>query len=95
MNVNEVIEKMIGASGKSKAEVSREMGRHRNFISSSQNQKNVPVLTTLAEIADATGFEIVIEGNGEKFTIDPPEKNESKNENQNDVDGTVSENDEK
>jgi DNA-binding phage protein len=51
---------MIEASGKSGRQVAREIGRSESFVSSTLAQGVCPRADTLARVADACGYKIVI-----------------------------------
>lgn len=71
MKTSDAVTRMIEKAGKSKAEVSVEIGKHRNFVVSSQGRENwSPQVDTLKAIADCCGYSLVLEGNGERIVID-------------------------
>lgn len=71
MRTSDAVTRMIKSSGKSKSEVSLEIGKHRNFVSSSQQSEDwSPQVNTLKAIAQACGYRVVLEGNGERIVID-------------------------
>ena len=72
MNADQAINQMIESSGKSRRRVSQDIGRHPNFITVTLNKGSVPRADTLAAIAGATGYELVLRGNGDEIVIDPP-----------------------
>ncbi|MBR3224385.1 MAG: helix-turn-helix domain-containing protein [Atopobiaceae bacterium] len=60
MNANDAMRAMIEASGKSGRQVAREIGRSESFVSSTLAQGVCPRVDTLARVAEACGYEIVI-----------------------------------
>lgn len=73
MNIWDAIDKMKQASGLSGYAISKAMGKNTNFFSAMQYNKNKPLVETLAGLAKATGFELILKGHGEELVIDPPE----------------------
>lgn len=73
MRTHEALTHIIERSGKSKSAISLELGKSRNFITSSFTQSGGewnPQGDTLAAIAGACGYSLVLEGNGERIVID-------------------------
>ena len=64
MNTRDAIAKMCEISGKSQRSVSSEIGKAPTFISSTLNKGSVPRIDTMAKIAEACGFELVLRGHG-------------------------------
>jgi DNA-binding phage protein len=60
VNANDVMRAMIETSGKSGRQVAREIGRSESFVSSTLAQGVCPRADTLARVADACGYKIVI-----------------------------------
>ena len=60
MNANDAMRAMIEASGKSGRQVAREIGRSESFVSSTLAQGVCSRADTLARVAEACGYEIVI-----------------------------------
>ena len=60
MDASEAMRLMIEASGKSGRQVAREIGRSESFISSSLAQGVCPRADTLARVAHACGYELVV-----------------------------------
>ena len=60
MNANDAMRAMIEASGKSGRQVAREIGRSESFVSSTLAQGVCPRADTLARVAEACGYKIVI-----------------------------------
>ena len=69
MKACDVVTHMVRGSGKSARDVSREMGRHYQFITNTVTRKSVPKLDTFVKIAVACGYEVVLRGHGEEVTI--------------------------
>ncbi|MBQ6452735.1 MAG: hypothetical protein IJJ14_00080, partial [Coriobacteriales bacterium] len=59
------------ASGIGITKVSEAMGRQRTFISSTLSKGVTPKADTLAQIAAACGYRLVLVGNGEEIEIEP------------------------
>lgn len=60
MDAKEAIRLIIKTSGKSGRQVAREIGRSESFISSSLAQGVCPRVDTLAHVAHACGYELVL-----------------------------------
>lgn len=60
MNASDAMRKMIETSGKSGRQVAREIGRSDSFVSSTLAQGVCPRADTLAKVANACGYELVI-----------------------------------
>ena len=60
MDANEAMRLIIESSGKSGRQVAREIGRSESFISSSLAQGVCPRADTLARVASACGYELVL-----------------------------------
>ena len=62
---------MVRKSGMSMSEVSKAIGKHRNFIVASLGRERWnPTIETLAAIAKACGYAVVLEGHGERIEIE-------------------------
>lgn len=70
MQALDAIRRMVEASGKTSADVCREMGTAENYIRVTLSRKSVPKVDTFAEIAHACGFRVKIVGQGESHDID-------------------------
>ncbi len=64
------INSMIRGSGKSRRQVSMEMGRTETYLNTIVRNKRRPRVDVLVEIADACGYELQLVGNGETIVID-------------------------
>ena len=71
MQTLEAIRHMCEASGQKIAEVSKAIGRTRAFLSNMLTRGNNPRIDTLIEIADACGYKVVLEGQGERIELAP------------------------
>lgn len=60
MDANEAMRLIIESSGKSGRQVAREIGRSESFISSTLSQGVCPRADTLARVAHACGYELVL-----------------------------------
>ena len=65
---------MVSGSGKSRRQISLEMGRHENFLTTKIQERSSPRADSLAEIAAACGYQLQLVGHGEVIVIDPPER---------------------
>lgn len=71
MTTKEALSRMMEASGRNGNELSLSLGKHRNFIASSLSRDPWnPTIETLAAIARACGFSVVLEGHGERIEIE-------------------------
>lgn len=64
-----LVRHMVNMSGKSQSEISRIMGKSRNYITNSTSRKCSPTASNLAKLADACGYKFVLEGHGESIII--------------------------
>lgn len=75
MNINDALQRMVEKSGKSKSGISVELGKSRNFITSSITQASGrgtvwnPQTDTLLNIAKLCGYEVVLLGHGEEIEL--------------------------
>lgn len=75
MQVSACIRAMVRDRGASMAEVSREIRRSAKYVGVISAPDRSPALATVAEIADALGYDVAIidRESGERLgTIDPP-----------------------
>lgn len=70
MNVSESIRRMCEKSGKGPVEVSYAIGRSKAFLSSALTRGTIPRVDTLAKVAQACGYRLVLESNTDKIVID-------------------------
>lgn len=70
MEAKRVLRAMVEHSGKSKADISRAMGRSDNYIGVTLAKGTVPQADTLARIAKACGYKVYVEGQGERLEVD-------------------------
>lgn len=71
MEARDALDRMLEASGQSRAGVSISLGRHRNFIASGLSRGSWnPTLHTLASIAEKCGYHLVLESDDERIAID-------------------------
>lgn len=71
MQTLEAIRHMCETSGQKIAEVSKAIGRSRAFLSNMLTRGNNPRIDTLISIADACGYKVVLEGQGERIELAP------------------------
>jgi hypothetical protein len=64
------INSMIRGSGKSRRQVSLEMGREETYLNTIVRRKYRPRIDILVEIANVCGYELQLVGNGETIVID-------------------------
>ena len=74
MDARDIIKGAVSDSGKKITVVSMEMGRSRAFLSSYITKRQVPSVELVAEIADATGHDLLLRNRetGNEIIIDPP-----------------------
>ena len=71
MRVDEAIRHMCEATGGGTVTVSKAMGKTRSYLSALLSRGTVPKADTLAQIAQACGYELVLEGHDERIVIEP------------------------
>ena len=71
MKTTDAIRRLCESSGMGTIEVSQAMGKSRGYLSATISRGNVPRADTLAQIAQACGYELVLEGRGERIVIEP------------------------
>ena len=64
------INSMIRGSGKSRRQVSMEMGRNEGYVSTTVQTRARPRVDVLVEIAKACGYELQLVGHDETIVID-------------------------
>ena len=69
MDSTEFLRHAVARSGKSARQVSRDIGRSGTFISTTLGKGSDLSLPTLAAVAEATGYTIYAEGNGERIEL--------------------------
>ena len=76
MNANDIIAATVAHSGLSMRAVSLKLKRSENYVSQTIRNGNTPLTDTVAEIAAACGYKIVLRprDGGRKIVIDPPRK---------------------
>jgi hypothetical protein len=70
MRTDEAIRHMCETVGKGTTVVSKDIGRGSSFVGSILSRGSVPKADTLARIAEACGYELVLRGHGEEITIE-------------------------
>lgn len=80
MRAIEAVDRMLEVSGKTKAEVSREIGKYPSWLSSTIYKKSTPISSTLAGLANVMGYELVLEGHDERLVIDPESREDGNRE---------------
>ena len=71
MQTLDAIRRMCETSGQGITEVSRAIGRTRAFLSNMLTRGNNPRIDTLINIAQACGYKVVLEGQGERIELAP------------------------
>ena len=76
MQTCDAIRHMCDMAGKGTTIVSKDIGRGSSFVGSILSRGSVPKADTLAEIAEACGYELALIGHDEKIVIeyDPRER---------------------
>ena len=70
MYTNEAIRHMCEVSGKGSTIVSKDIGRVSSFVGTILSRGSVPKADTLAEIAEACGYQLALIGHGEQIVIE-------------------------
>ena len=70
MKATAALRKMVRASSKSAIQISEEIGRRPNYVSSLLHSGSVPSVETFTTIARACGAEVQIVFNGEVISLD-------------------------
>lgn len=70
MRTDDAIRHMCDTAGKGTTIVSREIGRGSSFVGSILSRGSVPKADTLAEIAEACGYELALISRDEKIVIE-------------------------
>lgn len=71
MQITEAIKHMCEKSGKGVVGASQALGKSRMYLSALISRWSYPRTDTLVQIAQACGYKLVLEGNGEKIELDP------------------------
>lgn len=61
---------MCDVSGKGTIEVSSEIGRAKSYVGGILSRGSTPQADTLAEIAEACGYQLALIGHGEQIVIE-------------------------
>jgi hypothetical protein len=70
MRAEEAVAHVVTHSGKTGADVSREMGRVSTFVATTIGRGTIPKLDTFARIAGVCGYEVVLKGHGEEVVVE-------------------------
>ena len=70
MNSREALAHVVRASGKSKAAISRGIGKSSNYVSALFSMNRAPGTDLLAKIARECGYTLQLVGHGEVLSID-------------------------
>ena len=68
----DALRRMMEGTGIGKVALSRAMGRTKGYIGSTLYNGGDLKVGTLAEAASAMGYELVLEGHGERISLDGP-----------------------
>lgn len=71
MDTTDCIRHIVEQSGKSGIKISNAIGRSDYFISTTVSKGSDVGCSTMAAIADACGYELILKGHGEEIPIDP------------------------
>lgn len=69
MNTTNAIKAMMSESGTTATDLSSALGRHRNFVATTLSRGSTPRADTLANMAHAMGYELVLRKAGERDGI--------------------------
>ena len=72
MNARDAFILLCDKSGLSRAQLSKKIGRSRNFLSSYNNKKVTPGFDIYLDVADVCGFDLILRNRetGEEIMID-------------------------
>lgn len=73
MNAIDAMAHMMKTARWSGTELSRAMGKTRNWYSATTYQGSTPKADTLAKAAGVMGYELVLRGHGEEIVVDSGE----------------------
>jgi len=76
VNTNTAFNAIIARSGKTKANISRELGKNPNYINTHiTNARKSLNTTTLAAVANVCNYDLLLRNRttGDEIVIDPPE----------------------
>lgn len=64
---------MVVRSGRTKVQISKDLGVSESYISALISRGSIPLVDTLARVADACGYDLSVENraNGDCMTIEP------------------------
>lgn len=74
VNAKDAVGEVVSRSGEGPMALSRKLGRHESYLSTTISRRSVPKLDTFADIADACGFELVLRGHGTELVIEPNQR---------------------
>ena len=73
MNTQQLIERMVRASGRSMRDISISLGKSGTWLASTLWKGSDIRTSTLCDIARECGYAIIAEGRGDSVTLDPRE----------------------
>ena len=71
MKITDAIKHMCEQSGQGVVGASQALGKSRMYLSALISRGSYPRTDTLVQIAQACGYEVVLEGQGERIVLDP------------------------
>lgn len=74
MNALDAIRRMCDESGVGPTQVSQAIGRARTFLSATLSRGNIPRVDTMAKVAQACGYRLILESDTDRIVIDPTEE---------------------
>ena len=73
MNTLEAIRRMCDEAGLTTVQVSERLGKSRAYVGATLSRGSVPKADTLAQIAQACGYTLVLESPTDRIQIEPGE----------------------
>lgn len=76
MQVAEVLETIIRASGVSNARIARALGKSPSYMNPIRYGHAMPLTDTMASICDVIGYDLIVRNrnDGTEYVIDPPNR---------------------
>ena len=71
MDPLQAVRRMCDESGTGPTQVSASIGRARTYLSAMLSRGNVPRTDTMARIAQACGYRLILESDTDRIVIDP------------------------
>ncbi len=75
MRADKVLREIISKEGLSATEVSKRIGKTRQYMTTLFSHHRIPQADTMARICDVVGYDLLVRSrdDGYEITIDPPE----------------------